>query len=315
MEWEGNMKELFYNILFKVLNSKRFYSNKFYFCLRKIFKFIVNIIYPIYYKVNKIKYLGVDPASNERVVVTLTSFPERINDVWLCVETLLRQTIKPNKIILWLAKSQFPEGNGVPNSLKKLERWGLEIRFCEDLRSHKKYYYSMLNYPEYNIITVDDDMLYPNYLIEHLLKSSKQNPRTICCFRGHYITFDEKTRKVKPYNSWSRNKKNIPSYTLCPTGCGGVLYPVNSLDKEVFNKNSIKNLCLNADDLWLKIMALKNGTKSIKVTEKSFDFFDIISTQKIKLTENNVLNNHNDIQLKNILDTYKINLYDLCNEK
>ena len=42
---------------------------------------------------------------------------------------------------------------------------------------------------------------------------------------------------------------------------GFVLYPPNTLHKEVFNTKAIKDLCLTADDIWLAAMHLLKGTK------------------------------------------------------
>ena len=40
-------------------------------------------------------------------IVSLTSFPARINTAHLAINTLLQQTFKPDRIILWLASEQF----------------------------------------------------------------------------------------------------------------------------------------------------------------------------------------------------------------
>lgn len=300
------MINLFYKILFKL--SKNGKENTFLFkSSRKIFKLMINILYPIYYKCFGSKRIGVEPNSHNNIIVSLTSFPARINNVWICIETLLRQEIKPNKIILWLATSQFNGLESLPIELLKLQKRGLTIRFCEDLRSHKKYYYTMLENPNANVIIVDDDMFYPSDLVTRLLETSKKYPDIICCNRGHFMQLEE--GKISSYSKWIRKtKNNLPSFQLCPTGCGGVLYPPCSLNDEVFNKTSIKELCLNADDLWLKMMSLYKGTKAIKTDSNMISFFDIIQTQNVKLTNSNVGENMNDIQLNNILNRYEINL-------
>ena len=60
-------------------------------------------------------------------------------------------------VILWLSKEQFPDRSFIPNSLLSLEKRGLIIELCEgDLRSHKKYYYALRQYPNDIIITIDD---------------------------------------------------------------------------------------------------------------------------------------------------------------
>ncbi|MGD6794156.1 glycosyltransferase [Metabacillus indicus] len=299
------MLEIIYKFLFFL--SKKGKKNTFLFnTFRKVAKLLINIIYPAYFKVFEKKEVGIDIGSNQDVIVTLTSFPGRIKYIWICIETLLRQDTKPNKIILWLAESQFNGLDDLPPELLKLQKRGLTIRFCEDLRSHKKYYYTMKEFPNSNIVIVDDDMFYPKDLITKLLETSIKYPGTICCTRGHHI--QNKDDIILPYSKWlGKSGDDSPSYELCPTGCGGVLYPPNSLNEKVFEKDDIKKLCINADDLWLKIMSLLNNTKAVKTDPDMIGFIDIMQTQKVKLTKSNVGENMNDIQLENILRKYKIN--------
>lgn len=68
----------------------------------KVDKVLLNILYPLFVKSVK----GIDEESN--VIVSLTSYPVRIDTIWLTVMILLHQTEKPKKIILWLAEEQFP---------------------------------------------------------------------------------------------------------------------------------------------------------------------------------------------------------------
>jgi hypothetical protein len=275
-----------------------------------IFGHIVNTVVVMKYKVKKNTVIGVDTTKREtKIIVSLTTFPSRINTVWICIETLLNQTIKPNEIILWLAKEQFVGFEDLPESLLKLQNRGLQIKFCEDLRSHKKYYYTFKEFPKDIIITVDDDVFYPNNMIEELIKLSNLYPDSICCNRGHIIKTDEKGN-ILPYNSWVHNPTVdvSPSKWICPTGVGGVLYPSNSVNKEVFNQDSIKSLCFFADDLWLKMMSLKNYSLVVKSNAFPYDFFTISSSQKESLGKINVIGNKNDEQLDAILSRYNIKI-------
>ena len=125
------------------------------------------------------KYFAKHPADinrtrQEDVVVSFTSFPARIGYVYMTVESLLRQTALPGRIILWLSKEQFPTEETVPEHLKKLQNEVFQIRYVDgDIRSHKKYYYSFQEFPEKKVITVDDDMIYPPRLVEELLSVSQ----------------------------------------------------------------------------------------------------------------------------------------------
>jgi hypothetical protein len=244
----------------------------------------------------------------EQYLVSLTSFPARIDDVWIAIECLLKQTFKPDKIILWLAITQFPDKK-IPDSLKKLQPRGLEVRFCEeDLRAHKKYFYTLKEFPNAHIITVDDDLYYDNGLLENLYILHKKYPQHIATNRAHKMIFTS-NNETKLYRKWGHNvsSKNA-SHLLFATGGGGTLYPANSLHAETCNKEVFKNVCFMADDIWLKCMALKQGTKVVTNTIYNKDPLTIRKSQMEKLVSANVLSGGNDKQLKDVCAHYNINL-------
>jgi hypothetical protein len=245
-------------------------------------------------------------SSEQKVVVSLTSFPARIDYVWICIESIIRQSVKPDLIILWLAESQFRGLDSLPTKLLQQQGKGLKIIFCDDLRSHKKYYYAFNEYPNDLVITFDDDVYYPKDTIKELIEIHEKFPDCICCNRGHIIKMN-KDKTIAPYREWETNNKNYknPSKLIFPTGVGGVLYPPKSVDSEVFNKENIVNLCFFADDLWLKIMSLKNKTNVVKTKNFPDTLFTIKSSQKESLAKVNVLQNKNDEQLQFILEEYK----------
>ena len=85
-------------------------------------------------------------------------------------------------MILWLAKSQFDDISVLPQKLVNLQKRGLTIRFCDDLRSHKKYFYVMQEHPEDIIVLADDDMFYPSDTLRKLIKMHKKYPKDINFF-------------------------------------------------------------------------------------------------------------------------------------
>ncbi len=280
-----------------------------------IFSYGAYILCALVYKLNLNRMLyNIESKKNnkdKKVIVSLTTFPARIKTVHITISTILRQTLRPDMIILWLAESEFPNGLGsLPKELFDLQEKGLQIKFCDNLKPHKKYYYTMLEYPEDIIITIDDDILYPSFLIEDLMKLYDNHPGCICCTRGHEIVV-KNDGEITPYSKWLKNhqkKEERPSFYICPTGVGGVLYPPNLLDHEVFNIENIKRLCLNADDLWLKIMSLKKHTKIVKSSKYGFDFLTVNNSQKNGLSNINVKLKKNDEQLGAILEEYPIKI-------
>ena len=284
--------------------SKRIAKMTYKLCLR-----VVQIFVPMLYSCIENEDTGV--TTNDYgvpIILSLTSFPARIESVWLTVETLMRQDMKPNRIILWLAKEQFTNGDAdLPMKLLKLKKRGLEIRYCTDLISHKKYYYTMLENPKAVVITADDDIFYPSDMISLLFKKYKQYQDCVVCNRAHKITFSS-SGQVSSYNKWEllSSGEAKPSMLLVPTGAGGCLYPPGCLDKEVFNIPAIKELAPLADDLWLKCMSLLKGRKVVKSKAILAEVFPQRGSKKTGLAMINVRKNQNDIQFAKIINRYNI---------
>lgn len=98
--------------------------------------------------------------SSNNVIISLTSFPQRNEELFYTLKSLLNQESEVNGIVIWLAEEQYPQKK-IPQKLKDLETYGVEFRFCDDLKSHKKYFYALQEYKDYCIITTDDDVIYP----------------------------------------------------------------------------------------------------------------------------------------------------------
>lgn len=245
----------------------------------------------------------------EKVILSVTSFPARMETLWMCMESLLRQTYKPDKILLWLSRTQFGEIE-LPETLTALCKRGLEIRWVdEDLRSHKKYYYALQEFSDHLVVTFDDDVYYPRDVLESLMKLHQKYPKAVCANRVHWMKTDEQG-VLLPYRQWGINSKKvlIPSKQLMAIGIGGVLYPPKSMSDEVFNQELFKKICFFADDVWLKACELLSGVDV--VTSKQFDkeFIVINASQKASLLSTNVFEGGNDKQIKEVFDYYKIKL-------
>lgn len=245
---------------------------------------------------------GIDEKAD--IIISLTSFPARIDTVWITIQTLLNQTVKPKKVILWLAEEQFiNKEKGLPQKLLKQKEYGLTIRFCDDLRSHKKYFYAMQQYPECAIITVDDDIFYPETLVEELQNLSKKYPDTVCCTWAHEITLENDG--IAAYRKWKYGVKGYePSRKIIPIGCGGVLYPASILPMETFEKETIKKICLNSDDLWLKCMSAIIDVPAVRIRKEPLIYYSLITTKSSGLYVTNIGQDRNDVALRKILELF-----------
>jgi hypothetical protein len=250
-------------------------------------------------------------SGDQKLVVSLTTFPERIENVWLVIESLLAQSHKPDAILLWLSSGEFDGKVSLPKKLMLQEERGLQIRFCEDnLLPHKKYFYTMQEYPEANVVTVDDDVIYHPTLVEKLMECHRLYPSSIC---GTLLRKIEVNRnRVLPYNEWSYLRTNSePKFENQMIGVGGVLYPANSLHSDVFDKDSLRKFSLYTDDLWLKVMSLKKGTRIAGISgEFPRLFMPLVITKTGRLADENIGNNKNDKSFQRLIEYYNISVTD-----
>lgn len=281
--------------LYEIVRDLKRKGKKYWKVIYKINKIIVNILFPIVCRWRHKSGICTD----SKVIVSLTTHPMRIKTVWITIASLLQQTVKPHLIILWLAEEQFPEKK-LPKSLLRLQKRGLQICFCEDLKPHKKYFYAMLKYPKYYIVTADDDIFYPEDHIERLWEAHKLYPTAIICHWSHRIEFDE-TGQFTPYNSWEDNGKETPSYRTLAIGCNGILYPPGSIPKNAFVKENIMKEALFTDDLWLKCMEILNGRKTLNCNDTVLIYFNILSAQKSGLWKKNTDGEKNNDRVWNRL--------------
>lgn len=146
----------------------------------------------------------------KEIVVSFTSFPGRVNLIRETIESLLRQIYKPNKIILWLAREQFPRGEAdLPDYLKSLDEDHFFIKWCEDIRSYKKLIPSLRIFDDSVIITCDDDVIYDEHWLLELVAEYLKDNENIHCHRGHEIKLNSIGMPLQ-YKKWPRNiKKEI----------------------------------------------------------------------------------------------------------
>lgn len=279
-------------------------NNKYRRNTKLIVSIALSFLYPLYCKTHKIRRNNF----NKEIIVTLTSYPTRINQVDLTIQSILRQSMNAQNVILYLASSDFPD-KILPQQLEKLKKDGLKIIFVEeDLKSYKKFYYASQQYPDKIIITADDDVIYPENWIEELYKTHLKYPDCVVCFRAHEMTFNN-DGVIQNYNKWTMHSPNKigPSSTLVATGMGGILYPQGFFRKEDLENKIFMKLAPTADDLWLKAIEIKNGYDVVKVREYSYYWFETKNSQRVSLKNINIHgDNLNDTAIKNLKKYYKL---------
>lgn len=262
----------------------------------RIYKYAVKIIANVWVYLIKVRNKEEKDVDSNTLIVSFTSYPARIQKVYLVAKTLLAQRGVDNfKVVLWLSIEQFPKGiDSLPSNLTDLCPKGLDIRFVnDDLRPHKKYFYAFKEYPNNIVITVDDDVLYPSTLIKKLYEVHCEHPKEVIYNRGAIIT-------KKAYDTWAIvDKRDEMRDDVLPTGVGGVLYPPHCYNEKIFDVDAIKATCISTDDLWLSTMCRLNKTKSV-YTGGKYGLINTVSSQKFALCNINCGGGKNDLSIRKI---------------
>ena len=237
------------------------------------------------------------------VIVSFTTFPARIGNVWQVVECMMRQSCRPKKILLWLSKDQFPARECIPLSLRERENDLFEIRIVEgDIRSHKKYLYALKEFPEDYIFLIDDDIYYSTTLLEETWKAHLTNPQSVICNYGVRVLQGD-DGKLLPYRKWPRLYRRTDKDIFFGSG-GGTLIHSSLLHSDVTNIDIALKLAPIADDIWLNAMVNLAGTK--KILLDSGQLLPICIENDIRLASQNRAKGRNDEQLQNIVNHYLI---------
>lgn len=250
--------------------------------------------------------------SKRKLIISLTTIPSRIDKVWIAIESLLRQTYKPDQIILWLAEDEFATVQ-IPEQLEQQMKRGLTVRYCDNLKSYKKFYYTMKENPNAYVITADDDIIYAETMVEKLVKTYKNNPKSVICHRSHLI--HKRSSGCAPYDRWTKYEdreeiRREAAYVNFLTSGGGVLFPVFLLDTRILAKEEFMRLAPTADDVWLNFMCWVSNLK-IRNTEGILGNLIYISDfSNNGLAVQNVIKKKNDDQIKAVLDYLKIDVND-----
>jgi hypothetical protein len=222
----------------------------------------------------------------KRIIVSLTSFSAAIQFAVQAVQSILEGSVKPDKIILYLTASQFPNGEISPELVALMQENPLfEVRFSEEnIRSYTKLVPALKDFPNDIIVTIDDDIVYNEDMLHDLLRLHKKYPKAIV---GHRVRL---LKMNAPYSTWKiYSKYRYLLKSLCPrfvnlqTGVGGVLYPPNSLKMEMLDSKLFMEMAPTVDDIWFWAAAVANGTKIVPVPFSKPKRMDLDKPNEISL--------------------------------
>lgn len=142
-------------------------------------------------------------ASDRRseLLITLTTTPSRIELLPHTLKSLLDQDLPPKRIILNVPRFSMREqvAYAIPPELEAL--CALEIHRTEDLGPATKLLPTLaIAAPDQPLLVVDDDRIYPAWLISHYTKAAKHHPDHALTLGGWVVPPDLEDR---PTTMWS----------------------------------------------------------------------------------------------------------------
>lgn len=239
----------------------------------------------------------IDPAPHGLpypLVVSLTSYPLRFDALPFVLRSLVAQTVRPDRVVLWLAEGD--EASLPP----EVALMGIEIRTCPDWRSYKKIVPTLMEWPGSCIVTADDDVYYGPQWLEGLVRRADAG---VAAHRAHRVTLDAGGRPRR-YADWQRNI-GAPdcSALIFPTGVGGVLYAPGVFHDDVCRADLFQALAPSADDVWLYWMHRLGGSRPAKVGGQ-FRITEWPGTQAESLRTANLSGDGNDRAVAAMLESY-----------
>ena len=206
--------------------------------------------------------------SKPQVIVSLTSFPAAIPYAAKAIQSILQGNILPDKVILYLTFAQFGE-EGIPQELADMAKQNplFEIRdYSRDIRSYRKLIPAIKDFSDAIIVTIDDDVAYHKNMLRDLLRLHEQMPDAVLAHRAKLMKPGEPYRKWRKYRWYHFLTKRIHrDFKNIQTGVGGVLYPPNSLNKEMLDVELFTEIAPTTDDIWFWAAGVANGFPVIPV--------------------------------------------------
>ena len=201
---------------------------------------------------------------NQRVIVSLSTVPDRINNLTPTIRSLLKQTRPPDEIVLAVPEFSVRERRHyvVPKYISRLPRvrilrtrddWGPATKFIAAIQDE-------LAAGRQNtlIMVVDDDRVYPLDALETYLHYSEQLPEAALCFRGAGMPRNLDWRDARMIRA---SELRQPQPVAVITGCGSYLIQPTFFDESLWDYSQAPKGAFYMDDIWISGCLAKANVK------------------------------------------------------
>lgn len=244
------------------------------------------------------------------VYISLTSIFNNQDILIQTLQSIMKQTRLPDKIYLYLSEEPYILDTGfkdkkITNSklLKYInDNSIIDIKWVKNIGSYRKLLPLLKDKWDEDciIITIDDDTIYDNNLIENLINDYHKH-KCVIGYRGFTPSFD----KLENFDYLKHLELQHVSLYNFFTGKGGILYKPQFFHKThdlIFNDKIYLNTCPTGDDIWFYIVRMLNNVKGY-IDNKNWQVKDL--TRDGLFAKFNSKNNLNNKSFENTLKKLK----------
>ena len=187
----------------------------------------------------------------DKIIISVTTWKTRDEVFVKMIEHFQKQTMKPDKIILWLSYDEYQ--GVIPEHLKECveKKWVDEIHFVPgNTYAHKRWEVFKEHQNDY-VILVDDDLYYPIDYISELYNNAKQQ-KCPCCYFGKTENFKNMKRSTLKETEKCSIKNHLYSGLCC--------FPPHIFPIEILNTENVllrDKYCPRSDDAWMDVCTWK----------------------------------------------------------
>lgn len=191
---------------------------------------------------------------DRRIIVSLSTMPDRIGRLQPALDSLLKQTRPPDEIVLAVPRFSIRQKRGyqIPNYLLRIPKvrilrcekdWGPATKFIAVVQDELA-----AGRTDTLIMVVDDDRIYPRDSVELYLHYHAQLPEAALCFRGGPIPRSLNWRDCKIEFGVDFR---APKQTAVITGCGSYLIQPRFFDSSLWDYSVAPAGAFYMDDMWI----------------------------------------------------------------
>jgi hypothetical protein len=184
------------------------------------------------------------------LIVSLTSYGHRVKWSFLAIESIIASGCRPNDVYLWLA-----HGTKIGKPLEKLVSRGLNIRYVEDYKSHKKYCFLDTIDPSFaslGFILADDDMVYPLSWYSTIRLAAESAPNRPCVMLGAQASLENGQRVTfEPTQPDKQIDHDLQGLLFHGFSGSGFFIPQKQMQDIDKNPKRFMEICPSNDDIWL----------------------------------------------------------------